>query len=169
MTERICSLPDCDAPHSARGYCVRHYGYWRRRGTPVPAPVLTFEERLWAKVDRSGGPDACWPWQGSHNGYGYGHIKLPEGHPSGNQFGMVYRIIFELEHGSISEGKEPDHTCRNPPCCNPAHLEPVTHQENMRRARPFRTYPPRKLICKRGHPRKELPTGRWYCPTCNRS
>lgn len=29
---------------------------------------------------------------------------------------------------------ELDHLCRRPACCNPDHLEPVTHRTNMRRA-----------------------------------
>jgi hypothetical protein len=36
--------------------------------------------------------------------------------------------------GPVPEGLELDHLCENPPCCNPAHLEPVTHAENNRRA-----------------------------------
>ena len=35
--------------------------------------------------------------------------------------------------GPIPDGCELDHLCRNRACCNPDHLEPVTHLENVRR------------------------------------
>lgn len=34
----------------------------------------------------------------------------------------------------IKDGYEIDHTCGNPSCINPAHLEEVTYLENLRRA-----------------------------------
>lgn len=38
----------------------------------------------------------------------------------------------------IAPGMHIDHKCRNPRCVNPAHLEPVTPSENMRRGRATR-------------------------------
>lgn len=40
----------------------------------------TLEERFWTKVDKSGGPDACWPWTAYRSG-GYGRIGV-KGHGS---------------------------------------------------------------------------------------
>jgi hypothetical protein len=53
---------------------------------------------------------------------------------------LAHIVYWEGEHGPVPEGLELDHLCRNPPCVNPAHLEPVTHQQNMQRsARTFLT------------------------------
>lgn len=48
----------------------------------------------------------------------------------------TFAHIYEWEkvNGPTPDGLELDHLCRNPSCCNPAHLEAVTHAENMRRA-----------------------------------
>jgi len=43
-------------------------------------------------------------------------------------------VAYLLTVGPIPEGLELDHKCKVPFCVNPAHVEPVTHQENMRRA-----------------------------------
>lgn len=66
----------------------------------------------------------CWEWCGrrSRNGYGriYWHGKER----------AVHRVVFLLRCDSIPEGMVLDHLCRNRACCNPAHTDPATHQEN---------------------------------------
>lgn len=36
---------------------------------------------------------------------------------------MMHRVVWEYKNGSIPEGYEIDHKCRNPGCCNPEHLQ----------------------------------------------
>jgi hypothetical protein len=43
----------------------------------------------------------------------------------------AHRIAWILTNGEPSEGAQILHRCDNPPCCNPAHLFPGTHQDNM--------------------------------------
>jgi hypothetical protein len=58
---------------------------------------------------------------------------------------MAHRVAYELVIGQIPAGLELDHLCRNVVCVNPAHLEPVTRAENMRRRSAAQTH------CKHGH------------------
>ena len=118
-------------------------------------------DRLWAKVDKT---ETCWLWTGARTRLGYGQI----GH--GGQDGkvvVVHRVAYELLVGPIPEGLELDHLCHVRRCVNPAHLEPVTHLENMRRGH-FAT----KTHCPRAHPYDSANTlvsnGRRYCKTCAR-
>jgi len=67
-------------------------------------------------------------WQRAIDPLGYGHLHLPDGR------NMAHRIYYERAHGAIPEGFELDHLCRVRHCVNPAHLEPVSHAENMRRS-----------------------------------
>jgi hypothetical protein len=117
------------------------------------------EKRFWAKVDKDG-PGGCWIWTGALvRGYGQTSIH-------GRKRVYTHRFSWELHRGPIPPGLVLDHLCRNPPCCNPDHLEPVTNLENLRRAvRPVRTH------CKRGHPVSEMytnPQGERQCRTCKR-
>jgi hypothetical protein len=86
---------------------------------------------FWDRIDRSGGPDACWPWcdrWGFRNGpYKYGRLSLP----GGKQI-LAHRLAYELAHGPIPPGHVIRHRCDNPPCCNPAHLLSGTHGDNVR-------------------------------------
>lgn len=85
--------------------------------------------------------NGCWEWTGNRIRGGYGQLG---GGSTRTQ--MAHRMAYEQLVGPIPEGLELDHLCVNPPCVNPAHLEPVTHEENMRRAAARRT------TCGNGHP-----------------
>jgi hypothetical protein len=128
---RICQHCDASftvypsrAKRNAARYCSRACSR-ARHGTPAA--------RFWAKVDTSGGPNACWPWLGARSGDGYGAFYF-----AGTQCG-AHRVAWELTHGSppIDEDGNPLwvlHNCPegdNPLCCNPAHLFVGTHEENM--------------------------------------
>jgi hypothetical protein len=55
--------------------------------------------------------------------------------------------MFEMYHGrTIKPGLEIDHLCAVAACVNPAHLEEVTHSENLKR------YVASKTHCPHGHP-----------------
>lgn len=71
----------------------------------------------------------CWLWDGAQGPRGYGVLYV-----NGRNRG-AHVVAYELFVGPVPAGKELDHKCRNPSCANPAHLEPVTHQENVRRGR----------------------------------
>jgi len=84
-------------------------------------------ERFWSKVDRSGGPDACWPWIGYRNAAGYGVIM---GEARRNR--RAHCIAYELQTGEkIPPGSFACHSCDSPCCCNAAHLWLGTHNDNM--------------------------------------
>lgn len=68
--------------------------------------------------------EGCWVWQGPRDQKGYGR--------SGRR-GRVHRTMYALLRGPIPEGLELDHTCENPPCCNPDHLDAITRLEHVHR------------------------------------
>lgn len=75
--------------------------------------------RFHAKVDRSGGADACWPFKGSRKGKGrYGRFCLPR--PTHDAF--AHRIAWAAHNRQEPGNMLVCHTCDNPPCCNPSHL-----------------------------------------------
>lgn len=87
-----------------------------RRGTPI--------ERFWPKVDRSAGPDECWPWTAFVNQDGYGTFSI-EGRSKG-----AHRVSFFLTRGHWPQVAR--HTCDNSGCCNPGHILDGTYADNMR-------------------------------------
>lgn len=134
-----CQIEGCDrmagAPGTARGMCHRHYRRWQRHGDPTAAafesgrgdPLTRLKRHI--VVTEVG----CWHWQGAIGSHGYGQFLGPDG-----VVGLAHRISYELHIGPVPEGLQLDHLCRVRPCVNPAHLEPVTCAENLRRARAAR-------------------------------
>jgi hypothetical protein len=63
--------------------------------------------------------------------------------------------MYELLIGPVAQGLDMDHLCRVHACCNPEHLEPVTHAENVRRGRAVdvaRRLAASRTHCANGHP-----------------
>lgn len=81
-------------------------------------------ERFWSKVGIVESLYACWPWQ-SRTDDGYGSAWIDGRKEKSHRY--AYRSV----HGEIPVGLEIDHLCRNRACCNPWHLEAVTHRENV--------------------------------------
>lgn len=70
----------------------------------------------------------CWVWQRTKSPAGYGLAW------NGEKEVQAHVLMYEQHVVAVPDGLELDHLCSNPSCVNPAHLEPVTHAENCRRA-----------------------------------
>lgn len=101
----------------------------------------------------------CWIWIGAASWRGYGNITLRGDGIRTTR--SAYRTAHLALVGSVPEGLEIDHLCRVPACCNPAHLEPVTHAENHRRSDAPKTLialHASRVSCPKGHPFDEANT-----------
>ena len=117
----------CDSPILARRMCRKHYQRWAKWGDPLKTVNLlttaTPEERLrfygWTVTE-----EGCWEWGGYRFPRGYGRV------PMSNTTVGAHVIAYEVWVGPIPDGLIIRHKCDNPPCINPEHLEPGTHQDN---------------------------------------
>lgn len=108
-------------------------------------PHVTSDDEFWiyalSRTNQHSQPEGCWEWDGAHTTAGYSTASLNR-RPI-----YLHRFAYERMVGPIPEGLELDHLCRNRGCFNPAHLEAVTHAENMRRG-----HWSSKTHCPKGHP-----------------
>jgi HNH endonuclease len=111
--------------------------------------MKTLHERFWAKVESTGGPQACWLWTGAKLPKGYGVIRRGQ---RGAGYIYAHRVSYELRNGSIPAGLSIDHLCRNTSCVNPDHLEAVPIKVNLLRGESLSAQYARRTHCKAGHP-----------------
>lgn len=129
-----------------------------------------YKTARWREEDR-GLETPCWVWQLAQTGAGYGCEWDRE---RGRMVG-AHILAYERENGPVPEGLELDHLCRVRLCVNPAHLQAITHAENVRRG-DYRTNSSnaRKTHCPKGHPYSgvnlyiEPGSGTRRCRTCRR-
>jgi hypothetical protein len=119
---------------------------------PIPE-----EERFWEKVDKSGrNPDKpdCWEWT-AHLVKGYGHFVCKR--DGLNKSLGAHKYIWEKTNNKrVPKGLEVCHTCNNPPCVRPDHLEVGTRSHNQRYAVTHgNNKQSRKTHCINGHPFNE--------------
>jgi hypothetical protein len=89
--------------------------------------------RLLDGCDRTGGDDACWPWQRMLDKKGYGQLTVLGRYDRAGTSFFAHRIMFELTNGlTLSPDVKVLHTCDNPPCINPKHLVSGTQADNVR-------------------------------------
>jgi hypothetical protein len=88
----------------------------------------------------------CWEWTGYINPAGYGQSCY-----KGKCMG-AHRASWLHHKGSIPDGFEVDHLCKNTLCVNPLHLEPVLPKINNLRSDSPAAKASRKTHCVHGHP-----------------
>lgn len=82
--------------------------------------MIKFRDRAWSRVDRSAGPNHCWPWTGSVSKAN----KLPILHVCGTGFVYAARLIYcLLRNRAFPSHLKVARRCDNWLCCNPRHLE----------------------------------------------
>ena len=130
-----CAVEGCDSNRAVRDWCREHHDRWRFHGDASWVP-LTREQLFWTKVDKNGpipahrpslGP--CFIWTKRLDKDGYGAYSQTPGLYRAHQFAYV------LAFGPVPDGLEIDHLCHVRVCVNSAHLEAVTHEENLARRR----------------------------------
>lgn len=158
-----CDL--CPKPAIARGWCPAHYRKWRLHGDPLGGRNhYPFPESLLRRLrfmPPTAMPTGCIEFTGGTDDKGYGQMKR-DGRDC-----RAHRVAYEWLVGPIPDGLQLDHLCMVRACVNPAHLEPVTNEENQRRAAAYKTE------CPQGHPYDEVntyvrPDGARRCRACRR-
>jgi hypothetical protein len=141
-------------------FVLKTYEHQPGGWTPVEGvdPLMSRVE-----VDESG----CWVWTGAriaNEKYPYGVVT------QGGKRRGAHRVFYERFIGPIPDGLVLDHLCENPPCVNPAHLEPVTNSVNLDRGNPPNVVHREKTHCIHGHEFTPENTYRWKglrsCRTC---
>jgi hypothetical protein len=96
-----------------------------------PGNVERFLQRV-----QVGSDEECWEWQGPRGLLGHGQFKFQ------NRTVPAHVFAWVLQFGAWPapvvrpprSWKQPFigcHHCDNPPCCNPWHIYPGTHQDNL--------------------------------------
>lgn len=129
-TKRICSIEGCDNQVLSRGWCVKHYGRWFRRGDPLAVGRRTPKGSplAWLLVHVTHRDTACliWPFARSHGKVG--SLKV-EGVTC-----IAPRYMCSLVNGPpATPDHETAHSCGNghKGCINPGHLSWKTARENQ--------------------------------------
>lgn len=136
-TRRRGNVPGADRTHKEDSMPTGYPNNPTVRRGRKPGTGRPEAERFWEKVDKSGD---CWIWTAYRLPYGYGQFTSND-----YRHYRAHRYAYEALVGPIPAGLHLDHLCHNGTdcyggracphraCVNPAHLEPVTNRENLRR------------------------------------
>lgn len=183
MAEFTLNCSHCGSPFTGNGDHVYRFQRGRRvfckpecrkadGARLVKEPLI---DRFLRYVDKNGPvparrPDLgpCWIWTGGKRNATSGRGAFM----ANGRCWFSHRFAYEYFREPIAVGLEPDHLCETPLCCNPWHLEAVTHRENTLRGESPSGKNSRKTHCKRDHPFSEENTrvdkyGHRTCRKCH--
>lgn len=88
----------------------------------------------------------CHVWVGGRSRGGYGRGT------AGGRERYMHVVRWEALHGPVPEGMELDHfACENRACCNPDHVRPASHRENLLRGNTMVARQVARTRCLNGH------------------
>lgn len=87
------------------------------------------KERFWSYVENVGS-SGCWTWAKCRTAAGYGRfgVGLIKGKST---YMLAHRSAYYLAKGELLLDELVMHSCDNPPCCNPSHLEAGSQKKNQ--------------------------------------
>jgi hypothetical protein len=151
-----CSL-ECRRVFQKRDSQRREAERTQKRRQSHPESHLTLFERRFIPEPNTG----CWLWLCLLDKGGYGSFRL------NGKRQRAHRAAYLIYRGPIQDGLVIDHLCRTPYCVNPAHLEPVTHEENTLRGIGTASPSDSRTRCFRGHVFDAIDSlGRKTCSIC---
>lgn len=93
------------------------------KGVQVYKPSSRELDRFWSKVRKS--ETGCWEWLAAKSSKGYGSFM----NDSGSR--MAHRYSYLIHNGDLPDGLFVCHSCDNPGCVRPDHLELGDQFKNM--------------------------------------
>lgn len=109
----------------------------------------------------------CWTWTALRSSDGYGKLRVDK------RDWRAHRLVYTIVRGSIPEGAQLDHLCRNRACVNPDHLDPVDTRTNLMRGQTLAALNAAKTECHLGHPLSgdnlRMKNGYRLCKECGRA
>lgn len=125
MPNLTCSIPTCQSPVKARGWCKFHYQHWTRYGDAEYETNPRFSTPQDSFAARTKPQGDCLIWTGATFSAGYGKITSGP-----NETTSSHRWAYEQAYGPIPDGMKIDHRCHQTLCCNVNHLRLATQKQN---------------------------------------